>query len=187
MPHQAGTTPELRKEKLIVLLTSAITLFNELGDAFGTPFAAAISSTVQSLVVIMQNVKKQKEECLELLETVQDVLYTIVNLHLQTEPPGSLPPSMLYHVGMFTETLHRIHMFIEAQQHKSGIKYFFRQTEMAILLKDCRENLRNACEAFKVKTGANTLSNIAEMQTKAESIKHLRFIPGPILLQTGEL
>ncbi|KAF7366214.1 hypothetical protein MVEN_00498600 [Mycena venus] len=35
---------------------------------------------------------------------------------------GLLPPSMLNYIGKFTETLQKIHIFVEAQQH--GLDFF---------------------------------------------------------------
>jgi hypothetical protein len=47
-------------------------------------------------------------------------------------------------------TLHKIHVFVEAQQEKSRIRHFFRQVEMAALLKECRAGLDQALSIFKV-------------------------------------
>jgi hypothetical protein len=37
------------------------------------------------------------------MEDIYQVLFAIVNLHLKSETAGSLPPSMLDHIGKFTE------------------------------------------------------------------------------------
>ena len=47
--------------------------------------------------------KKNKDDCIKLIENVHELLYAIVNLHMKSETPGSLSPAMLYHVGKFTE------------------------------------------------------------------------------------
>lgn len=52
---------------------------------------------------MVQNVKKNKAECTQLLEDVLQVLYAILNLHIKSETTGSLPPGMSHEVGRFTE------------------------------------------------------------------------------------
>jgi hypothetical protein len=47
-------------------------------------------------------------------------------------------------------TLHKIYTFIEAQQDGNKIKQFFLQSEMNMLLKNCRAGLDHATEVFKV-------------------------------------
>jgi hypothetical protein len=50
---------------------------------------------------------------------------------------------------------------VEAQQDGSRIKYFFRQSEMNRLLKDCRYGLDQALEAFKVGAGKQFITSVA--------------------------
>ncbi|KAJ7451934.1 hypothetical protein FB451DRAFT_1524494 [Mycena latifolia] len=146
-PHP--TVTEIRLNNTITCLAPVITLLNELSDAFGTPFVPAIATTALSLMAAVQNVKKNKEDCIQLLENVYQLLCAIVNLHIKSETKGNLPPATLHHVGKFMETLHKIHTFVEAQQDGSKIKSFFRQTETKTLLSDCRAGLQQALEVFK--------------------------------------
>jgi hypothetical protein len=37
------------------------------------------------------------------VENIPQIIYAIVNLHLTSSIPGSLPPATLYHLGRFTE------------------------------------------------------------------------------------
>ncbi|KAJ7902459.1 hypothetical protein B0H13DRAFT_2513217 [Mycena leptocephala] len=74
---------------------------------------------------------------------------------------------MLHHIGKFTETLHKIHTFVEAQQNSSRVKKFFHQSEMTTLLRDCKMGLQQGLDAFQVKT-ANVLKDITEIQEDAE-------------------
>jgi hypothetical protein len=50
----------------------------------------------------------------------------------------------------FDRTLQKIYTFVEGQQDGSKIKYFFRQSEMNTLLKDCHYGLDQAFKVFKV-------------------------------------
>jgi hypothetical protein len=53
MPRQPSVT-EIRLENITACLAPAVTLLNELNDAFGPSFVQAISNTVQSLISAVQ-------------------------------------------------------------------------------------------------------------------------------------
>ncbi|KAJ7472861.1 P-loop containing nucleoside triphosphate hydrolase protein [Mycena galericulata] len=169
MPRQPTVT-ETRVNNVIACLKPAIPLLNDVHDAYGTPFVQAILNTSVALIAAIQNVKKNKDECIQLMESVYQVLYGIVNLHIVSETAGSLPPTSLDDLGKFTETIHRIHMFVEAQHDGNRIKSFFRQSEMSTLLKECRAGVKYALEVFKLESGATNLLNIREMQNKADNM-----------------
>jgi hypothetical protein len=107
MPHQPTLT-EIRITNINTCLTPALTLLNELNDAFGPPFVHLISNTILALISAVQvtalngcmyisithgiqDVKKNKEECLQLMENIHKVLYAIVELHIKSEM-GPFPP-----------------------------------------------------------------------------------------------
>ncbi|KAJ7103943.1 hypothetical protein C8R44DRAFT_808389 [Mycena epipterygia] len=174
MPHQPTVT-EIRMSNVLTVLTPVVTLLNEFTDAFGTPFMRAISSTTLSLMSLVQNVKRNKDECIRFMENIHSILYAIITLHLRSETAGSLPPATLDCVGKFTKTLYKIHAFIEAQQDGNKIKYFFRQNEMNTLRKDCEAGLAEALKIFGVDTGLIVTNNMAEMQKKMQKM-HLELL-----------
>ncbi|KAJ7092406.1 hypothetical protein B0H15DRAFT_833809 [Mycena belliarum] len=110
----------------------------------------AISATTQSLITAVQKVKRNKQDCAQLLENIQALLLAVINLHLKSETGGSLPPATLAHIGKFTETLRKVHMFVEVQQDGNRIKHFLRQNEIGNLLRACHEGLQQAMDVFKV-------------------------------------
>ncbi|KAJ7083785.1 hypothetical protein C8R44DRAFT_862383 [Mycena epipterygia] len=169
MPHQPTVT-EIHLNGIIACLTPTVTLLNELTDAFATPFIRAISSTTLSLITAVQNVKRNKEECVRLMENIHGILYAIINLHIRSEIAGSLPPATLNQIGNFTETLHKIHNFLEAHQDGNKIKYFFRQNEMTALRKDCHTELEEALKVFQVETGLIITDNVAQMNKKTQDM-----------------
>ncbi|KAJ7495286.1 hypothetical protein FB451DRAFT_1213756 [Mycena latifolia] len=167
MSRQASVA-DIRLDNTIACLFPAIALLNNLADAFGTPFVPAISNTTLSLITAVQNVKKNKDDCIQLLEHIYQLLCAIINLHIRSETKGNLPPGTLDHVGKFTETLHKIHTFVEAQQDGSKIRHFFRHTETKTLLGECQAGLQQAFEVFKTGTGITVLYNITQIQQEAE-------------------
>ncbi|KAF7346842.1 hypothetical protein MSAN_01823400 [Mycena sanguinolenta] len=170
MPRQ-HTVPDIQLGSLADRLVPTIDVLNELNDAFAPPFIQHISNTVASLLELIQNVKQNKRECVQLLENINQVLYAIIELHVKSETTGSLPPEMTYHVGKFTKTIHKIYAYIEAQQDSNKIKQLFRYNETKNLLKDSRAEVEEAKEIFKVITGAAIFQDIGDMKKVAET-KH---------------
>ncbi|KAJ7025826.1 hypothetical protein C8F04DRAFT_1400355, partial [Mycena alexandri] len=119
MPRQNPAT-EVRINSITACLTPALTLLDELNDALGSPFILPIVKTVEALITRVQNVKRNKDECLQLLESIHQVLYSIVQLHLKSEVIGSLSPAVLEDIG----------------QDGNKIKQFFRQTEFNGMFKE---------------------------------------------------
>ncbi|KAJ7742027.1 hypothetical protein B0H16DRAFT_1728275 [Mycena metata] len=105
MPHQPTVT-EIRIANIIGCLEPAIILLDELNKAFRTPFLQAISNTTFSLITAVQNAKKNKDECIQLMELVYQVLPAIANLHIKSETPESLPASTMDHLRKFTEYMY---------------------------------------------------------------------------------
>ncbi|KAJ6779241.1 hypothetical protein DFH09DRAFT_1404937 [Mycena vulgaris] len=143
----------------------AVDTLEVLANSFKTPFLEPISKTAKSLLVAVQTVKQNKSDCAQLLEQTYGLLYAIVSLHMKPETGPDLSPSMLNHLGKFTDTLYKIHTFVEAQQDKSKIRHFFRQGEMSKLLKDCNLGLQEALDHFK---DINLLNEVGIMQKFAE-------------------
>ncbi|KAJ6603343.1 hypothetical protein DFH09DRAFT_1301159 [Mycena vulgaris] len=167
MPREPTIT-DIQLTNIITSLAPLVPLLTELHDGFGAPFVQAISNTTLSL--ISAKVKRNKEECVQLMVDIYKLISAIINLHLQSKPVGSLSPGMLDSIGQFTQTLHKIHTFVEARQDGSKIKHFFRQTEMNTLLEDCRAGLQQAVDVFKTGTGARIFSDIMEMQKSTQDM-----------------
>ncbi|KAJ7810219.1 hypothetical protein B0H14DRAFT_2607507 [Mycena olivaceomarginata] len=167
MPRQ-NTTAEARLNTITAYLTPALTLLDDLNDALGSSFVQPISVATLSLITAMQNVKRNKDECISIMENIHQILYAIVDLHIHSETIGSLHPVILDYIGK----LHRIHTFVEAQQDTSKVKYFFRQSEMNTLLKECQSGLNQALEAFKIDIGIKNFKSIDEMKQKTEKMQH---------------
>ncbi|KAJ6546733.1 hypothetical protein DFH09DRAFT_1087673 [Mycena vulgaris] len=184
------TVAEVRLNDIIGFLKPTVALLKDISDIFGAPFVPAISNTTLSLITAVQSVKRNKEECIQLMENVHTLLYIIVNLHMTSEPTGILPPATLDHVGTFTKTLHKIHTFVEAQQDGNRIKHFFRQSEMNKLLKECHGDMERAFEMFRIHTGVTVFGNIIEMQKETkkmhtELLELISILPDGIAWERG--
>ncbi|KAJ7763341.1 hypothetical protein B0H16DRAFT_492144 [Mycena metata] len=149
------------------LATAAATL-DTLSDALGTPFLGTISATVQSLLDYVETLQRNKDDCVELLDHARQLLDAIISVLVNSNTSGEMPPLTLKQIGKFTETLHKIHAFVEAQQGGLKIKNFFRKGEMNTLLKDCKSGLVQAQEFFKINS-INFAVNVQKMQQDSEA------------------
>ncbi|KAJ6600432.1 hypothetical protein DFH09DRAFT_595284 [Mycena vulgaris] len=163
------TVTQIRFNNILACLSAAVTTFKVVADSLKTPFLGPISNTMESLLNSVQAIKKRKNDCITMLEQIHELLYAIIHLHMNSDTGPELPPNMLGNLGKFTDTLHKVHIFVEAQQDKSRIKQFFRQGEMNILLKSCHTGLEQAFNVFKVQ-GLDLLHEVTAMPNHAEKM-----------------
>ncbi|KAF8217545.1 hypothetical protein K438DRAFT_2036995 [Mycena galopus ATCC 62051] len=157
-----GTKAHL--DQITTCLTLALPLLQELNDAFGPPFVQSIVNTIQSLINLVQNAKQNKNECAQLLENVHHILYAVVKLYIKSETVGSLPPLMLDNIGEFVETLHKIYVFVEAQQQGKKIRHLFGNNETNKLLQACHAGLKQAQDMFIIQTQTQTLDEVRDFR-----------------------
>ncbi|KAJ7926766.1 hypothetical protein B0H13DRAFT_2560895 [Mycena leptocephala] len=154
MPSQSTVT-EIRLNNIRTCLTTTAGTLKILADSNKSPILVAISNTTQSLIKCTQTVKQNKNDCTRLMEQTHQLLNAIILVHIKSDEGGELPPSVLNQIGKFTETLHKVHTFVEVQQNGSKIKKFFRQGEMSTLLKDCQAGLRQGLDYFHSQNSKN--------------------------------
>ncbi|KAJ6464917.1 hypothetical protein C8R45DRAFT_1174203 [Mycena sanguinolenta] len=167
-----SSVSEIVVNNIVTSVNAVIPLLDELHDGLCPPFVQAISNTAASLISALQSVKRNKEECCQLMENIHGIIYAIVNAHLQSDPPGCLPPAMLEHLtnSILPRTLHKIRTFVQAQQGNSKIRHFFQQNQMNVLLKDCRAGLELALDNFTMISQATLLHDINEMRRKSQHL-----------------
>ncbi|KAJ7482625.1 hypothetical protein FB451DRAFT_1442105 [Mycena latifolia] len=161
------TAAQIRLNKIVTSLNAAVTTLDVISESMKTPFLHPILNTLHSLLTAVQTVKRNEDECTQMLEQIHELMYAVIWVHLKSDTAGELSPIMLNNLGKLTGTLHKIHTYVEAEQEKSKIKQFFRQGEMRTLLKACHTGLEQAFEGFKVQ-GATVLSEVADMQQHAQ-------------------
>ncbi|KAJ7928322.1 hypothetical protein B0H13DRAFT_1860519 [Mycena leptocephala] len=166
MPPQP-TVATIQLNNMATCLNLTICTLETLASSLKSPLLMAMANTTQSLLKNVQTVKQNKNECSQLMEQTYELLNAILIVHIKSDTGGALPPSVLNHIGKFTETLHKIHTFVEAQQNGSKVKKFFRQGEMSTLLKDCKAGLQQGFEIFQVPM-VNYMKDITQMQEDAE-------------------
>ncbi|KAJ7755264.1 hypothetical protein B0H16DRAFT_732635 [Mycena metata] len=166
MPHQQTVT-KIRLENISTSVTITVNTLNVLVNTLKIHGLEAMINTTQSLLNMVQTIKQDKNECAELMEQTHNILNAIIGVYVKSDTGIELPPSILNEIGNFTQTLHKIHTFLEAQQSGSKVKKFFRQGELNGLLKDCKAGLQQRTQFFQIKT-FDTVSTAREMEKQAQ-------------------
>ncbi|KAJ7681011.1 P-loop containing nucleoside triphosphate hydrolase protein, partial [Mycena polygramma] len=166
MPPQPSMT-QIRLNNITKCLAATATSLEVLANSLKEPSLEEISNTTKSLLENLETVKQNKEECIQLLEQTHELLNAILVTYIKSETGADLPPSMSNHIGKFTETLHKINTFIEAQQKGSKIKRLFRQGELSTLLKNCKEGLQQGLESFQIDM-SKIMKDMADIQKESE-------------------
>ncbi|KAJ7935866.1 hypothetical protein B0H13DRAFT_1853979 [Mycena leptocephala] len=154
MPPKLAAT-QTRLKNITTCLTVTANTLEILVDNLHISFLAAISNTTQSLLKCIQAVKQNKSDCADLMEKTHTLLNAIIIVYIKSDTGTNLPPIVLKHIGSFTETLHKIHTFVEVQQDSSRIHKIFRRGEINALLNDC------------IIRDVNIMTDISEMQENA--------------------
>ncbi|KAJ7212721.1 hypothetical protein GGX14DRAFT_446873 [Mycena pura] len=164
MPAEANLL-EIRSTNIKTCLSATLDTLQILAESLrlSPSFLAIIAPTTRSLLTCAQSIRYNNKICIELLEQTHELLNAIIVLYIKSDTGGDLAPSELYHIAKFTETLHKIHSFVEAQQDGSRIKKFFRQNEMSALHKACQLGLKEALENFNV-TKIHLGTELAEIE-----------------------
>ncbi|KAJ7694706.1 hypothetical protein B0H16DRAFT_1844977 [Mycena metata] len=173
MPRQPTVT-QARLNNISKCVAITANTFDVLVDTLKISGVEAISNTIQPLLKLVQTIKQDKIECAELMEQTHELLNAIITMYIKSDTGAELPPSTLNQIVKFTETLHKIHTFVEAQQGSSKIKKLFRHGELAVLLKDCKAGLQETLDFFNIKT-LDTLTNIREIQDRAQ-LRHQEIV-----------
>ncbi|KAJ7460157.1 hypothetical protein FB451DRAFT_1500392 [Mycena latifolia] len=167
MPSQLSVT-EIRLKNLIDYLTVAVSTLQDFSDVSSRPFLIDRASG-------------------ETGKNAPDCLTTFTRCFTQSSPSIStrrlegycrrrqwiMLGDLCSEVTSTCSTLHKIHVFVNAQHDGSTFKRLFRQSETTALLKECQQGLQQALDVFKllqVKIGTDLLNNLAAAQDNAEKI-----------------
>jgi hypothetical protein len=114
------TVTQIRLNNITTCLTISANTLEILASSLKIPFLAVISNTTQSLLKKMQvhyrgtchnhksqstwqTVRHNKNDCTQLLEQTYELLSGILMVHINSDTGAELPPSVLTHIGRFTE------------------------------------------------------------------------------------
>ncbi|KAJ7869971.1 hypothetical protein B0H13DRAFT_1896417 [Mycena leptocephala] len=152
-----------RLANLIDYTTLAATTINEIADAAQIPNLRSTSSLSLMILELVSASKATKDQTIQLVEQIHEILCAIIGLYSSTAIDQILPPDVLYGIGKFTETLQKIYTFMKGQQAMGKIKQLFKQGISAVRLEVCRAGLQEALAAFRVQIATSMVSGMAQV------------------------
>ncbi|KAJ7265251.1 hypothetical protein C8J57DRAFT_1622372 [Mycena rebaudengoi] len=148
----------------------AATTAKNIAETVKVPFLASTAALALSILKCIETAKLNKEECVEIMERIHEILCIIVQLHSTSEIKGVLPTALLYDIAKFTEALEKLFTIVNGQQKGTlgKIKGLFRQPEAAEKLETCKQELSRMVALFKAYVTGSTLSQMGQMEKDAK-------------------
>ncbi|KAJ7206155.1 hypothetical protein C8J57DRAFT_1484863 [Mycena rebaudengoi] len=140
-------------KNLLEYITLAATTAQNIAETAKVPFLGSAAALCLSITKSVQTIRSNKEEYVEILEHIHEILCIIVQLDSTSEIRGVLPTALLYDLAKFTESLE---------------KGFFRQPEAGERLETCKQELNRMVGLFKAQVTGSTLSQMGQMKKDAK-------------------
>ncbi|KAF8217341.1 hypothetical protein K438DRAFT_1954196 [Mycena galopus ATCC 62051] len=91
-------------DHILSYLEPTITTLQALASGFTSPILAVIANTSQSLLQCVREVKRNKAECVRLLEAVCLIIHALIQFRVEGGVEGKLSTSMLTLMGNFVDS-----------------------------------------------------------------------------------
>ncbi|KAJ7239239.1 hypothetical protein C8J57DRAFT_1478415 [Mycena rebaudengoi] len=157
-------------KNLIEYITLAATTAQNIAETAKVPFLGSTAALCLSITKSVQTIRSNKEEYVEVLEHIHEILCIIVQLDSTSEIRGVLPTAVLYDIAKFTEALEKLFTILNGQQKGTlgKIKGLFRQPEARDRLETCKQELNRMVGLFKAQVTGSTLSQMGQMKKDAK-------------------
>ncbi|KAJ7231429.1 P-loop containing nucleoside triphosphate hydrolase protein [Mycena rebaudengoi] len=155
--------------KLIGYTVFAATTAQNIAEMAQVPFLGSTATLCLSIMKCIETIKSNKEEYVEIIKHIHEILCIIVQLNSTSELKGVLPMALLYDIAKFTEALEKLFTILNGQQKGAlrKIKGLFRQPEARERLEACKQELSRMVELFKAQVTGSTLSQMGQMKKDA--------------------
>ncbi|KAJ7274045.1 hypothetical protein C8J57DRAFT_1714971 [Mycena rebaudengoi] len=157
-------------KNLIQYTTLAATTAKNIGETTQVPFLVSTAMLSFSILKCIETTRSNKEDHVEIMEQIHEILCIIVQLHSTSEIKGVLPTALLYDIAKFTEALEKLFTVLNGQQKGTlgKIKGLFRQPEDGEKLERCKQELSQLVGLFKAQVTGSTLSQVGQMKKDAK-------------------
>ncbi|KAJ7266710.1 hypothetical protein C8J57DRAFT_1617923 [Mycena rebaudengoi] len=157
-------------KNLIQYTTLAATTAKNIGETTQVPFLISTAALSFSILKCIETTRSNKEDHVEIMEQIHEILCIIVQLHSTSEIKGVLPTALLYDIAKFTEALEKLFTVLNGQQKGTlgKIKGLFIQPEAGERLETCKQELSRMVGLFKAQVTGSTLSQIGQMKKDAK-------------------
>ncbi|KAJ7459308.1 hypothetical protein FB451DRAFT_572020 [Mycena latifolia] len=170
MPPPLNPAKNMPREPASILRKAAIAAgaLRDVSSSSQVPFLNAISGVSFAILGIVQSFKVQKQEYLQLVEQIHQLLWVVIDLCVGSQTTALIPPSILNSIGNFAQTLQKIHSVLERQQAMGTLKRFLRAGN-AQQLEQCRAELRDALTGFALHSSMAATVGLAKAQIDEEA------------------
>ncbi|KAJ7481832.1 hypothetical protein FB451DRAFT_1085508 [Mycena latifolia] len=127
-----------------------------------TPYLRAIAGAGALLMDTVMIVRKNKEECVRMVEQVVTIIVALASIC--SNIGDQLPPSLLSNIATFSETLQKVLAFVRRQVDRSLIKRVVRHLEDTSLLSECQLALDHAVKLFQLQCDVATMASLAQVR-----------------------
>ncbi|KAF7343150.1 NB-ARC domain-containing protein [Mycena venus] len=134
-------------------------------DSAKNPFLKGIAGISILLLEMVQTVKANKSQCLNMLEQIHEIIFAIIDI---LSDGSVLPPTVLHSLSAFFDTLQKVHAFVRSQVDFSLFRRVLRYSETTALLEDCNVGLQHAIDVFGIQSGLSTAAILADFKEKTE-------------------
>ncbi|KAJ7444361.1 hypothetical protein FB451DRAFT_1376491, partial [Mycena latifolia] len=83
---------QIRLNKIVTSLNAAFTTLDVISESMKTPFLQPILNTLHSLLTAVQTVKRNEDECTQMLEQIHELIYAVIWVHMKSDTAGELSP-----------------------------------------------------------------------------------------------
>ncbi|KAJ7262900.1 hypothetical protein C8J57DRAFT_1231507 [Mycena rebaudengoi] len=103
-------------KNLIQYTILAATTAKNIAETAKVPFLGSTAALCLSITKSAQTISSNKEEYVEILEHIHEILCIIDQLDSTSEIRGVLPTALLYDIAKFTEALEKVFTVLNGQQ-----------------------------------------------------------------------
>ncbi|KAJ7280563.1 hypothetical protein C8J57DRAFT_1563363 [Mycena rebaudengoi] len=132
-------------ENLLQYIILAATTTKNIAETAKVPFLGSTAVLCLSITKCIETTKSNKEEYIEIMEHIHEILCIIVQLDSTSEIRGVLPTALLYDIAKFTV-----------------------QPEVQERLEICKQELNQMLGLFKAQVTGSTLSQMGQMKNDAK-------------------
>lgn len=146
-PHR-HTSPTARETTLAVASLTFRAL-REVADGLNIPYAKGIAGLAVLITDSVAQVTTNNEACERLADHVCQVVSAIIN---QMNGKDNISPQLKYNIEHLTQTLTKIHKFVQDQAKRSYVSRFMRSQDDVAVIQEYGNDLRHALDLFGLRS-----------------------------------
>ncbi|KAJ7813633.1 hypothetical protein B0H13DRAFT_2368582 [Mycena leptocephala] len=153
-------------DKIFQYTAVAANCLQDIAATAQIPFLDSVCTISLTIIPIVQDIKFQKDRCLDMMEKIHQLLCGLTNLCIHADNIRS--PKVLNQIAQSTLTLQKFHSCLRAQRELGTIKRLFKQNEIIAQLDGCAAALKTTLEIFMMEYGFGITSVLVDFRIDSE-------------------